>query len=216
MFLLRTPSSSPLPPLFSRSLQGSTLLLCTSTGEAGTAYLQLERVTVAQGHSLCRILRRGHVEGSEDPPPTASGQRVGVPYRQERGELDVTYLDRTLPRVMLLKVDVCVRKLTALLNPVSKKKPVTAPRSAPAAVAFGGGEGADEWDGEEGGVGGGGCVPEDEDSSEGDMGADDDYELNDEWGDGGEEEEATVVLGGAGGAQIQQDEEVKPEEASTT
>ena len=112
-----------------------------------------------------------------------------------------------------LKVDVCVRKLTALLNPSSKPK-ASAAASRPV-VAFGGGEGTDEWDGGEGGVGGGGCVPEDEDSSDGGVEGVDDYELNDAWGEGGEEEEVTVVLGGDGAAP-RQEEEAKPEEAATT
>jgi hypothetical protein len=127
---------------------------------------------------------------------------------------------RRLMRVRVcVQVDVCVRKLNALLNSAPSKPKLTAaaPPSAPGSAAFGAGEGVDEWEGGEGGVGGGGCVAEDEDSSDGgEEGGADDYELNDTWGGGGEEEEVTVVLGGAEGQQLAVEEEAKPEEAAST
>jgi hypothetical protein len=61
---------------------------------------------------------------------------------------------------MSLQVDVCVRKLNALLNAVpSKPKPKSAllPSTSHSA-AFGAVGGVDEWEGGEGGVGGGGCI----------------------------------------------------------
>ncbi len=48
------------------------------------------------------------------------------------------------------------------------------------------------------------------------MGEEDDYDLNDAWGDGGEEEEVTVVLGGNMGGEGEEAQEAKPEEAATT
>jgi hypothetical protein len=106
-----------------------------------------------------------------------------------------------------------------MLNPaVSKeKRTVGVLPASPLFDAPGAGDGADGLERAEGGIGAGGCVPEDEDSSDGgSFGGDDDYELNDAWEGGGEEEEHTVVLGEREGNNVALDEEIKPEEAAIT
>ena len=87
-------------------------------------------MTLEQGNAVRRVLRCSHVEGREDPSPAAEGQCAGVSHGQERGQVwRVAFAHATSYVCVCVQVDVCVRKLSALLNaaPLKPKPTVAVP-----------------------------------------------------------------------------------------